>query len=273
MGEQKKPGDRQAAKKESGNGAKNANENGQHSATNSQEHGKRSPYVYGKGLFATSLVRRGSTGTYDQEAYLQLADCVQNHYRPVGFMEEFMVEKIVAEMVRCARVFKHEQERLGYFTGFHAKDIGTILQYAIAADRQLSHSIKELERMQAERNKLSESSQATNGNNGAVIPDDDLSVFRLSWLPKYDQATSQSKANVTAPEKTKTKPEETKPPVSPFVQTLNEIAGLPADFDGKQKAADWKPEPTQDSPQSEAAPNAASANDPKLRNEPKSTVR
>jgi hypothetical protein len=282
MGEQKEPDDRQAAKKQSGNGAKNANENGQHSTESKAPHedGNRSPYVYGQGLFAVHLGRIGPEAKYDHKAYLQLADRVRNHYRPVGFMEEFMVEKIVAEMVRCARVFGHEQRRLGYYRApgsLEKIDLGLILRYSIAADRQLSRSIKDLERMQAERNKLSESSQATDGNNSAVTVDD-LSVFHLSWLVSYPeepdkQPNSQSEANVTAPEKTETKPAETKPRVSPIVQTINEIVGLPADFEGKQKAADWKPEPTQDSPQSEAAPNAASANDPKLRNEPKSTVR
>jgi hypothetical protein len=286
MGEQKEPDDRQAAKKQSSNGAKNANENGQHSTESKAPHedGNRSPYVYGQGLFAPHLRRIGPDGTYDREAYLQLADCVRNHYRPVGFMEEFMVEKIVAEMVRCARVFGHEQRRLGYYgapDSLEKIDLGLILRYSIAADRQLSHSIKELERMQAERKKLlSETSKGQGRKNGPVAStlDDDLSVFRLSWLVNYpkeldDQPNSESEANVTASEKTETKPAETKPRVSPFEQTLNEIVGLPADFDGKRKAADWKPEPTQDSPQSEAAPNAASANDPKLRNEPKITVR
>jgi hypothetical protein len=205
MEEQKNVGDTQAAKKRSRNGAgttdgaaHTADEgNGQHSTDSRvpDEDGKRSPYIYGKGLFAAHLVRIGPEAKYDHEAYLQLADCVRNHYRPVGFMEQFMVEKIVVEMVRCARVFGHEQRRLGYYDGAAQLDIPLILRYSIAADRQLSHSIKELERMQTERKRLSETSKAQGRKNGPVasILHHDLSVFRLSSLVDKKPESTQGK--------------------------------------------------------------------------------
>jgi hypothetical protein len=112
-----------------------------HSSSNSYKHG----------LCAQHLVRPGPEGARDQEAYQKLASRVWNHYQPEGIIEEFLVEKIVTEMVRYARIIGHEQRFLGHERGFDYFQPAMILRYSTTSDRQLMRSIKEIDRLQMER--------------------------------------------------------------------------------------------------------------------------
>jgi hypothetical protein len=132
---------------------------------------KSSRNSYKHGLCAQHLVRPGPLGVRDQEDYNKLASGVRNHYRPEGFIEEFLVEKIVTEMVRFARVIGHEQQALGARMGFANIFIDKILRYATSSERQLMRSIKELERVQMERRTATDMSESSTAEQCDEPPD------------------------------------------------------------------------------------------------------
>jgi len=117
---------------------------------------------YKHGLCAQHLFPPGSQGAPDQEAYEKLANCVRNHYRPDGAIEEVLVENVVAGMVRYARIIGHEQQALGEGVPFNNDSIAKILRYSTTTERQLMRSIRELERIQAAREDASGRSQGLN---------------------------------------------------------------------------------------------------------------
>lgn len=67
---------------------------------------------YKHGLCAQHLFRPGEQRARDIEAYQELSARVRGYYRPQGFIEEFLIEKIVTEMVRFSRIVGHEQSEL-----------------------------------------------------------------------------------------------------------------------------------------------------------------
>lgn len=107
--------------------------------------------AYRHGLCARHLFRPGAQGEEDKEAYHKLSARVRGHYRPQGVIAEFLVEKIVTEMVRFGRMIGHEQQELDRQHPFYNSAIDKILRYSTTSERQLMRSIKELERIQAAR--------------------------------------------------------------------------------------------------------------------------
>jgi hypothetical protein len=112
---------------------------------------KSSRNSYKHGLCSQHLFRPGPQGAADQKAYEKLAACIRNHYKPERGIEELLVDKIVAGMVRYARIGGHEQQALGEDLPFKNNDIDNILRYSISNERQLMRCIRELERIQAAR--------------------------------------------------------------------------------------------------------------------------
>lgn len=140
-----------------------------------------SPDSYQHGLCAQHLFRPGPQEALDRDAYEKLATRIRDHYQPEGVMEEFLVEKIVTEMVRYARIIGHEQGLLGYRRGFNYFSVPMILRYSTSSERQLMRSIKELERVQAAREIVSPMSESSAAELRDRPPDRARASDDASW--------------------------------------------------------------------------------------------
>jgi len=112
------------------------------SATNSYQHG----------FFAKHLFPTAEQAAKDKSDYWTVANGVYDHYQPVGFMENFWVEKIAMEAVRLARVVGYEQKvMMAWRCPFWSPAADKILRYQTTGNRRLTEAIEELERLQAKR--------------------------------------------------------------------------------------------------------------------------
>ncbi len=89
--------------------------------------------------------------TKDRTDYQTVANGVLQHYQPVGFMENFWVEKIVTEALRLARLIQHEQKIWDLRGAFENRSPNTILRCMTTSNRQMFQAIQELDRLQAKR--------------------------------------------------------------------------------------------------------------------------
>ena len=214
-----------------------------------------SPSTYRHGMFAQHLVRPSPQGQKDCEAYNSLARRAWEHFRPEGFLEEFMVEKIVTEMVRYARIIGHEQRSLGYRGGSTHYGIETVLRFSNSSERQLMRSMRELERIQVARETVSNRSEGSSpesrgGRAYQARPNGGVDWACLGSLiapaqpakrqPDGAEPQGSSQANDEAKPtgstaSDKNQGQTTTPSVSPFMRIVNESGGLPPDFPTDKK--------------------------------------
>ena len=74
-----------------------------------------------------------------------------DHYQPIGFKEQLLVELIFTELVRNGRILRHEQLVLSQDAAFMGGAFEKVLRYSTSHSRQLSLLFKELEDEQAKR--------------------------------------------------------------------------------------------------------------------------
>lgn len=89
-----------------------------------------------------------------------LLDEMRGYYQPAGKLEEMLVERIVIENARYARILGVEQEELARKFAFFGPAVDRVARYATSTNRALSRAIEDLERVQAVR-KARESAAAT----------------------------------------------------------------------------------------------------------------
>ena len=65
---------------------------------------------YKHGFFSKRLFLNTDQWAKDKADYETVANGVYEQYQPVGFMENFLVEKIATEALRLARLIEHEQK-------------------------------------------------------------------------------------------------------------------------------------------------------------------
>ena len=112
------------------------------SANNSFKHG-----FYAKRLFPTAELEKK-----DRAEYQSLLTGLQAFYRPKGFLEDFLIEKIAVESLRLARLLGYEQTKMmAWMYPFEHRAGDQILRFQTAANRQLIWAIEKLERLQAQR--------------------------------------------------------------------------------------------------------------------------
>jgi len=61
------------------------------------------------GFFSSRLFRDAAQRAKEEPEYLAILDGFRQHYEPVGFLENFWVERAAAEAFRYARNLEHEQ--------------------------------------------------------------------------------------------------------------------------------------------------------------------
>jgi hypothetical protein len=80
-----------------------------------------------------------------------LAAGIQEHYQPVGMVEEILVQKIVVETARYGRILGLEQQELARRHAFFGAAVDRVGRYTTSTSRGLFRTIEELERIQAVR--------------------------------------------------------------------------------------------------------------------------
>jgi hypothetical protein len=139
------------------------------------------------GFFSKWLLIQGRDGNETKFEYADLCDGVQEHYSPVGWLEEFWVEKIVVCSWRLRRLIRFESGQISLALATHRHDVrrsrafdlrfpdsdpssdpqvdtitdhlflpekeelDRLLRYEAMLNRQLDHAIAELEKVQARR--------------------------------------------------------------------------------------------------------------------------
>lgn len=103
--------------------------------------------AYKHGFFALKLFIPGEEAGVEGQTSLELGKQIWAYYKPVGCLEELLVEKIVCESVRYTRLLHHEHEQFIAHHGFSER----VLRYQAAINRQLFQAIERLEQLQAKR--------------------------------------------------------------------------------------------------------------------------
>jgi len=113
------------------------------SAANSYTHG-----FYSKSLFAMTPPERVAEEKAD---YLALLDGLQEHYQPVGCVENLFCERIAIGMFRCGRLLRCEGRIFSWSDPFYLSCAGNLVRYETSTNRQLQKDISQLERLQEKR--------------------------------------------------------------------------------------------------------------------------
>ena len=114
-----------------------------------KQHSKQNSYK--AGIFARQLFFPTEAGRNEWDGYKDIAARIYAHYRPQGVMEELLVDKVVTEAVRFARLLWFEREEFARKDAFWGQGSDKVLRYQTAINRQLTKAIEHLEDLQAER--------------------------------------------------------------------------------------------------------------------------
>jgi hypothetical protein len=112
---------------------------------------KASLNSYKHGLFCKRLFLDHERAPKDKEDYLDFAKGLHDHYQPVGFLENFLVEKIATEALRAARLLTHEQKMLIWNSPFESHGPNNLQRYLASINRESARAMDKLEELQALR--------------------------------------------------------------------------------------------------------------------------
>jgi hypothetical protein len=137
-------------------------ENAKKSTGPRTERGKArsSQNAYKHGFFAKPLYPTTAQVTQDRSDYDDMLDGLLEHYQPVGYIENVLVEKIAADYLRSARIVRHEQAIFGLRHPFEARSASSLPRYQTAVEHQLEKDIERLESLQARRKAAAASIEA-----------------------------------------------------------------------------------------------------------------
>jgi hypothetical protein len=122
-----------------------------------KEISKRNSYKLG--IFSRQTFLQTEGGLKERERYKDVVARIYNHYRPKGVMEELLVDKVVTEAVRFARLLWFERQEFRRKDLFWGQGLDKVLRYQAAINRQLTKAIEQLEDLQAERKAQSGTSE------------------------------------------------------------------------------------------------------------------
>lgn len=99
------------------------------------------------GLTARCFAQIFQPGSPECEEFSRVLSLVAEHYKPVGPMEHFLVEKVAIETIRYGRLVNREQNLQHDYWAI----VKLATRYQSAINRQLFEAIKEVERLQSKR--------------------------------------------------------------------------------------------------------------------------
>jgi hypothetical protein len=122
-----------------------------HSHGPKTEHGKAnsSKNAIKHGIFARKLFSK--TEQAERLEYDEMAAQLIDHYKPIGFKEQLLVEQIFTELVRSGRILRYEQLVLSQGAAFMGGALEKVLRYSTSHSRQLSLLLEKLDDEQAKR--------------------------------------------------------------------------------------------------------------------------
>jgi len=111
------------------------------------------------GIFVRQLLQQAPAEfAAEMETFAQE---MREYYQPVGKLEETLVDKILVEQMRYARILAVDQYEVGRPNAFWWPAVDRVARYATSANRALSRAMEDLERIQNAR-KARESAAAAN---------------------------------------------------------------------------------------------------------------
>jgi len=121
--------------------------NATHSCGPKTEHGKAnsSKNAIKHGIYARKLFSQTEQGANERLEYEELAAQLVDHYQPIGFKEQLLVEQIFTELVRNGRILRYEELVLSQNGAFMGPALEKVLRYSTCHSRQLSRLLEELE--------------------------------------------------------------------------------------------------------------------------------
>src|SRR5882672_1384909 len=117
------------------------------------------------GIFAKHFLNQAEPETVAEIETLAVG--IQEHYQPVGMVEEILVQKIVVETARYGRILGVEQQELARANAFCSSAVDRVGRYAISTSRALWRAIEEIERIQAARKTREAAASAADGQPSA----------------------------------------------------------------------------------------------------------
>jgi hypothetical protein len=130
-----------------------ARENGQKSRGPKTEAGKArsSQNAYKHGFYADRLFATREQWEKDGAKYQSVARGLIEHYQPIGYMENLLVERIAVGFLRSSRIVGHEQKVFVWAVPFETRSANSLPRYQNTIERQLAKDTEHLDRLQAQR--------------------------------------------------------------------------------------------------------------------------
>jgi len=106
---------------------------------------------YKHGFFSNRVIVTQEQTDKEKGPYEALLEGIQSHYEPVGYMENYWVERLAVESLRLARLLEHEQRVLAWNDPFEERSSINLVRYQASVNRQLAEAIEILEGFQNKR--------------------------------------------------------------------------------------------------------------------------
>jgi len=121
---------------------------------------RSSQNAYKHGFFAEPLYPTDEQVRQDRSDFDDIIDGLLDHYEPVDYIENMLVEKIAAAYVRSARLLRHEQRLFEFRHPFEFRSASSLPRCQTTIERQLAKDIGRLEGLQEQRKAQSASGEA-----------------------------------------------------------------------------------------------------------------
>jgi hypothetical protein len=162
---------------------------------------KSSANSYKHGFFSSRLFRDAAQRAKEEPEYLAILDGFRDHYKPVGFFENFWVERAAAEAFRYARNLEHEQLACRAAVNYMTVAPSNLQRYQASINKGLAQCMTVLEKLQAAR-KAAEAPEAPEVENqpdtaGATDGGPSLSLSTTDEEPAPDADETIVETNPT----------------------------------------------------------------------------
>lgn len=127
---------------------------------------KSSQNAVSHGIFVKQFLSGAEPETIEEVVALTAG--LREHYRPAGMMEEILMQKILVESARYARILGLEQRELARENAFFNAAVDRVGRYSTSTSRALFRAIEELDRLQGAR-KAAESSTTSSARESADV--------------------------------------------------------------------------------------------------------
>jgi len=173
-------------------------QNAQHSTGPKTAEGKAksSKNAVKHGIFVKQILQgAGDEEVAEMELLVQeIRDC----YQPVGKLEEMLVEKIVVENVRYARILGFERQEFSRDHAFFNPAVDRVGRYATSMNRALSRTLEDLDRVQIAQ-KARESAEVVTGPDREQPPAESVNATASGSAPSASGCCNEVEVSSRGP--------------------------------------------------------------------------